>query len=52
MPLDRNEVQSLDLATGKRGASFPVVTSGNVTLAGEHVLVTGSGVLAVHAAGP
>jgi outer membrane protein assembly factor BamB len=51
VPVDRDEVFTLDLATGKRGASFQVGATGNVTLAGEHVLITGNGVLAVHAAG-
>jgi outer membrane protein assembly factor BamB len=52
VPVDRDEVFTFDLATGKRLGAFPVGATGNVTLAGEHVLVTGNGVLAVHAAGP
>jgi outer membrane protein assembly factor BamB len=51
VPVDRNEVFTIQVETGKQSGNFNVGTTGNIVLCGEHALVTGNGVLAVHRLG-
>ncbi len=51
VPVDRNEVLLFEIETGKRVGNFNVAATGNIVLVGEHALVTGNGVLAVHKVG-
>ena len=51
VPVDRNEMFTIQVETGKQNGNFNVGTTGNIVLCGDHALVTGNGVLSVHRLG-
>jgi outer membrane protein assembly factor BamB len=51
VPVDRNEVFLFDLKSGKRTGRFALSSTGNLLLAGDSLVISGNGTLAVHRSG-
>ncbi len=51
VPVDRNEVFLFNLGSGKRTGRFALNSTGNLLLAGDNLVISGNGTLAVHRSG-
>jgi outer membrane protein assembly factor BamB len=51
VPVDRNEVFLFGLGSGKRTGRFALNSTGNLLLAGDNLVISGNGTLAVHRTG-